>query len=278
MKKICLLMSFLGTFVFGQVGIGTSSPDSSSLLHVDTNNKGILLNKASIISTVDDATIPETKSGMLLYTTDDFNLGSNEEILKDYVYLRNATKWVKLLKGTELDSDIAALQIPSFGMYVYSKEDFALADSSTPQDVTYDDATSDSYFNPNYFQRVDNKTFKVLNNGVVMMDGFMNITQNATDISWGMKILVSSDNGANWSPAVSKANYCNHPTGAFTISPLTCTMQESFSLNTNDLIKVTVIKRVGSINTSARLDASVEPGRRYSSGFKAIFFPTNIPF
>ncbi len=272
MKNIIILCLIPLFWVNAQVSIGAEAPDPSAALDVNTPNQGLLLNNVDITEPFDTTTIPDTSSSMIVYSTEDHDLGGLNEIEKDFVYIFNGTKWVRVYKNSRLDIDLQALKIPVFGMFAYSKTDFPLANTTAAQDITYPNSGADTFINTDVFERVNDYTFKALQDGVYMVDGFMNIIQRSTDISWGIKFLVSSDNGTTWSPNPGKGNYCNHTPGAGTLEPVTCVLQESFLLEENDLIKLVIFKRGGDILTSARLDATNVP-LRYSSGFKIIYYP-----
>jgi len=118
MKKILLLASGL---VFGsisaQVGIGTSTPNTSSILDVNVNSlpdngkKGLLIPQVALKSTTDVATIPSPANGLLIFNTSDAGtLPSN--VIKDTFYKFNASKnkWSKVY---DEDTDMKVPQVAS---------------------------------------------------------------------------------------------------------------------------------------------------------------------
>ncbi len=276
MHKFLLMAIFtfcLITLMNAQVGIGTASPEAGSAVDISATDKGVLLNHVDLTSPTDVTTIENTSQDMMVFSTQDHALDSNSEIVKDNVYFHNGTEWERVFTDSRLDEDIKKLKISEFGMYAYSKVHFHLQiNTGLAQEIPYPEASSDTYLNPAIFERVNDTTFKVLLDGVYMMDSFVNMVQRSTDISWGVKMIFSSDNGATWTPSPSKANYCNHSKDAGVTVPSTCLLQESFTLNANDLIKMVVFQRGGSVISSARLDARTNP-LRYSSGFKIIYYP-----
>ncbi len=276
MKKTILFLFALMSYISilnSQVGIGTQTPDGSAALDVSATDKGVLLNEVDITSKSDIATIPDTQSNMMVYSQADHNVGTDEEVLKDYMYFFDGTNWLRVFVGDELDAEIDKLKIPEFGMYAYSKAHFQLAvNTNAIQDIIYAPASTDEYLNPAIFERVNDTTFRALQDGVYMMDSFINLVQNSGDISWGVKMLTSTDNGATWSPVAAKANYCNHSADAGNTIPTSYLLQEAFTLNANDLIKLIIFQRSGTVNTTARLHAVGNP-LRYSSGFKIIYYP-----
>jgi hypothetical protein len=67
-NKIILLISLVSfNLFFGQVGIGTTTPDPSALLELKSNNSGILIPR---MSSVDRLRINPLSNGLLVYQTD----------------------------------------------------------------------------------------------------------------------------------------------------------------------------------------------------------------
>ena len=67
-KKLLLLVIVLThTCVFAQVGIGTTIPDNSSILHVESTNQGVLVPR---LTTVQRNSISNPANGLLIYNKD----------------------------------------------------------------------------------------------------------------------------------------------------------------------------------------------------------------
>ncbi|WP_054509037.1 hypothetical protein [Chryseobacterium sp. ERMR1:04] len=70
MKKYLLTTAMgIASFVFGQVGIGTSTPDPSAILHLESSNNGLLLPRNTLTGTGDATTIPNPSTGLFIYHT-----------------------------------------------------------------------------------------------------------------------------------------------------------------------------------------------------------------
>ncbi|MFS4429105.1 hypothetical protein [Chryseobacterium sp. S90] len=74
MKKKLLFLGFtiISSYLFSQtggVGIGTSSPDASAILDINSTNKGVLAPRISLTSITDATTIPSPATGLLVYNT-----------------------------------------------------------------------------------------------------------------------------------------------------------------------------------------------------------------
>lgn len=81
----------------GNVGIGTSSPNSSAILHVSSTNKGVMLPKVSLSGATDNITVPVSSpgdDGMFLYNTASAGTGTNA-ITPGYYFWQNS-RWTKV--------------------------------------------------------------------------------------------------------------------------------------------------------------------------------------
>lgn len=99
MKKITLsvaLLLFGGAYMANaQVGIGTTEPHASALLHIDAKDKGVLIPNISL--TALDAALPvgSPAESLLVYNT-------NETIGKGF-YFWSANKWNRITDGTNIN-------------------------------------------------------------------------------------------------------------------------------------------------------------------------------
>lgn len=67
MKYTFLLVLMISTFSFGQVGIGTTNPDLTSILDVTANNKGILIPR---LTSAQLNSIVSPPQSLMVYNTD----------------------------------------------------------------------------------------------------------------------------------------------------------------------------------------------------------------
>lgn len=98
MKRISLISSTLiallsSNYLFSQVGIGTSTPDASSILHLNSSNKGLLLTSVALTSTTDASTISSPAIGLLVWNN------GNGGLAPVGLYYWNNSQWNILSAG-----------------------------------------------------------------------------------------------------------------------------------------------------------------------------------
>lgn len=97
MKK-SLLSGLFFTCIFSyaqNVGIGTSSPNASALLHLTSTSKGILIPQVSIDSLKDVTSIASPANGLLVFNTTQPGV-RNDMARGFYYYSTNAATWVRM--------------------------------------------------------------------------------------------------------------------------------------------------------------------------------------
>lgn len=134
MKKSLLpaLLFLIFNSATAQVGIGTSTPNSSSILDVNVNNlpangkKGFLMPQVALTGTNDLTTIPNPTNGLIVYNTANAGTSPNN-VVKDNVYkfLSANNAWMLMLDQNAL----ANLSIPTVGA--------VLGFNKTGNDTTY---------------------------------------------------------------------------------------------------------------------------------------------
>jgi hypothetical protein len=90
-KILFITIILVKTNLFSQVGIGTTSPDVSSILEISSDTKGLLIPRVSLTSTSDVTTISNPKTSLLIYNTT-----NNSNIKKGYYYWNGST-WQNLV-------------------------------------------------------------------------------------------------------------------------------------------------------------------------------------
>ena len=77
-----------------QVGIGTTSPNASSMLDITSTNSGLLIPRVALVSTADVTTIASPITSLLVY---------NSGFAPNGYYYWNGSVWVQLAVGTNAD-------------------------------------------------------------------------------------------------------------------------------------------------------------------------------
>ena len=92
MKKILVLIVFvhLSQSILAQTGIGTTTPDASAKLEVNSSNKGFLPPRVTLTSGTDNTTIANPATGLLVYNT-----GNNAGLVAGYYYW-NGSSWATI--------------------------------------------------------------------------------------------------------------------------------------------------------------------------------------
>lgn len=109
MKNILTVILTLlsGTFSYGQVGIGTNTPDASSILDLSSANKGILIPRVALNSNTDVTTIPLPAPGLLIYNT-----GVAALTTKGFMYW-NGNEWRTLNNSSTVNPTISGITCSS---------------------------------------------------------------------------------------------------------------------------------------------------------------------
>jgi len=97
-KNIFTILSIaLSQLVFSQVGIGTTTPDASSLLDLTSTNKGFLPPRVALTSGTDAVTIPNPAKGIVAYNT-------NTAFASEGLYLNTGTSTAPSWKMLQLQN------------------------------------------------------------------------------------------------------------------------------------------------------------------------------
>ena len=86
-----LLLFLISIFTYAQVGIGLPNPDSSAMLQINANNKGVLLPSVALTTTTDNITIPSPAEGLIIWNN------GNSTLKEIGFYYWFESKWNKIL-------------------------------------------------------------------------------------------------------------------------------------------------------------------------------------
>lgn len=109
MKKITLMAALLGSAYFAnaQVGIGTPNPSKSSMLHIEAEDKGVVIPNVNLTSTNVYAPIggdTETRS-LLVYNINTAGDTSTTAVTPGFYYWENSV-WQRITTKAELDAAV----------------------------------------------------------------------------------------------------------------------------------------------------------------------------
>ncbi|MCC4213286.1 hypothetical protein [Leeuwenhoekiella parthenopeia] len=83
-----LLVFLIPIYAFSQVGIGTTSPDNSSILDLSSSNRGLLIPRLNLVATTNTAPVTSPAQGLLVY-----NLATVNDVSPG-LYYWNGSLWV----------------------------------------------------------------------------------------------------------------------------------------------------------------------------------------
>lgn len=86
------------------VGIGTTNPDAPAILDVTSSNKGLQLPVVYLTSTTDVTTIPNPKTGFIIYNN--AVAGSGNTSVSKGLYAFNGTGWERMWTKSDVKTEI----------------------------------------------------------------------------------------------------------------------------------------------------------------------------
>ncbi|MBB4805923.1 hypothetical protein HNP38_001195 [Chryseobacterium defluvii] len=106
-KELMILLSCFTAFSYaqqGSVGIGTTTPDTSAVLDVTSSDKGLQLPVVSLTSTTDVLTVPNPKTGFIVYNK--AIAGSGLSAVNKGLYAYNGTAWEKMWTKANVKAEV----------------------------------------------------------------------------------------------------------------------------------------------------------------------------
>lgn len=96
-KKSAVLFSLIFNVLnlFGQVGIGTSTPHSSAQLHVQSENKGFLPPQVNLLNTNDITTIAAPATGLFVFNLSTSGIAPSN--VSPGFYYFDGSKWQRII-------------------------------------------------------------------------------------------------------------------------------------------------------------------------------------
>src|SRR5438477_445690 len=88
------------------VGInnGASAPDASAMLDLKSANKGLLIPRVALTTSLDNTTIPSPQISLLIYNT--ATAGAGNTVVTPGFYFWNGSAWTRLINDASVSGSI----------------------------------------------------------------------------------------------------------------------------------------------------------------------------
>jgi len=97
---VTVLLFFTVLFSFGQVGIGTTTPNNDAILEVSATNKGMIIPRLALSATNSFSPLSAHVAGMVVYNT--ATAGTSPNQVTPGMYYNNGSNWERLVIPSEL--------------------------------------------------------------------------------------------------------------------------------------------------------------------------------
>jgi hypothetical protein len=136
MRIIRLLLFFISANMFCQVGINTTNPEPSSILDINSNDKGILIPRVEITNLYDSTSpILNPAHGLMVFNT--YNLSGQEEGFYYWNEFIENGRWIKVgarpkfsISNKQLSANFIQIPTIDYGRIQDIKLDFIAHDTS----------------------------------------------------------------------------------------------------------------------------------------------------
>jgi hypothetical protein len=156
MKIYYLLSLTFLTFVpiYGQVGINTITPGRGAILDVTATDKGVLLPRVVLTSTIIDLPVDKPESGVLVFNTNTAGTGETAVSPGYYFWDDDQKEWMRFTSGEQGNHYVGELFGGGVVFYVYENGSHGLIASFDDLDLgigvkwgpTYLDTNSESWW------------------------------------------------------------------------------------------------------------------------------------
>lgn len=117
-KILCVAMMLLvSQHIYGQTGIGTQNPHTSSALEVSSANRGVLIPRISLLSTKDVTTIPNPGNSLLVYNTATAGVSPDNVTPNCYYFNQTTATWIRLITNISLNAELDKIGMPQSAVF-----------------------------------------------------------------------------------------------------------------------------------------------------------------
>lgn len=258
------LVFLLSAVLYGQVGIGTATPNSSAALHISASNKGFLLPRVNLTGRNDISTIPSPAAGLMVVNLTASGTAGNA-VIPNSIYFWQGSVWQKFTTLTEVTSftqsgqyvirstatqPLTATQLNN----INTDENFEVPVVWAANEVTVDNpADIEMLPGGNEFR------LKITGDYVVVANFSFNplrsVTADNSNYTYtAFTVMKSADNGTTWTPVSGTAT--PYDIGVSNQLQTVILPRTILRFNSNDRIKV-VITQPGSTTPDYGTNAGI---------------------
>lgn len=217
--------------LLSQVGIGTSSPNSSAILDLTSTSKGLLIPRVQLTGRDDTGTIPTPATGLMVYNLSAANGGTNAVFSGFYFF--DGTKWQRIISqqpdaAVEFNTADPNSGSPTFTPNVPSSSDYVYVSKADGKQWAWNGTSYVTYVAPSstpwYLgggvnDAAGNKTSTVYRTGslglgtTATIDNSAQLDVNSTSKGFLPPRMTKAQRDAIVSPATGLLVYCTNCSG-----------------------------------------------------------------
>lgn len=247
------LLFLFSAITFGQVGIGTTTPNSSALLDISSSNKGFLLPRLNLAGRNDISTIANPANGLMVV-----NLGANgtggNAVFSNSVYFWQNSIWQKFTTLTEITAYIQTGQyvLRSTANQTFNTTELSNINSNENYEVPVTWSSNEiTIDNPADIELLSNTNeFRIKTTGNYVVVGNFNFNpsrsvaaDNSNYTYVAFTVMKSVNNGTSWTAVTGTA--LPYDVGVSNQLQTLILPRTILNFNSNDRIKI-VITQPGS--------------------------------
>lgn len=145
--SIFIVFFFIINKIFAQVGIGTTAPNASAILDINSTNKGFLLPRLNLTGKNDNTTVSSPANGLMVFNLAAAGTGTNA-VSANSLYFRQNSLWQKFTNTAEVDDLTFSGQFvyKSINQQTFNQTQLSNVNSSETADIPVVWAAEDVFF------------------------------------------------------------------------------------------------------------------------------------